>query len=67
VHKYSHAFCTQDKASTLDILLDIKKLYPLISPPRDKRQQTSSNVSPESFSLAQAVGLNHLTRRAGYG
>ena len=40
MHKHSHAFCTQDKASTLDILLDIKKLYPLISPPRDKRQQT---------------------------
>lgn len=67
MHKHSHAFCTQDKASTLDILLDIKKLYPLISPPRDKRQQTSSNVSPENFSLVHVVGLNHLTRRAGYG
>ena len=51
MHSDSHAFCRQGKASTLDILLDIEKLYPLISRHADKREQTSSNVSPENFSL----------------
>ena len=52
MHRDSHAFCRQDKASTLDILLDIKKWYPLISRHADNREQTSSNVVlPENFSL----------------
>jgi hypothetical protein len=35
----------------LDILLDIKKLYPLISGHADQTSATCSNVSPEDFSL----------------
>ncbi len=32
MHNHLHAFCKRkDAAFTLDILLDIKKLYPLIS------------------------------------
>jgi hypothetical protein len=36
----------QDQVYTLDILLDIEKLYPLISRP----QAEGGNVSPENFS-----------------
>jgi hypothetical protein len=41
-----HAFCRQDQVSTLDIVLDIEKLYPLIS----ATQANGGNVSPENFS-----------------
>ena len=51
MHRLLHAFCRRDEASTLDILLDIKKLYPLISRHADLMAATSINVSPESFSL----------------
>jgi hypothetical protein len=51
VHRLLHVFCRRNKASTLDILLDIKKLYPLISRHADLTAATSINVSPENFSL----------------
>jgi len=46
VHKRSHVFCTQDQVSTLDILLDRKKPYPLLCRP----QAEGGNVSPEYIS-----------------
>jgi hypothetical protein len=50
VHNPLHIFCKQkDTASALDILLDIKKLYPLISRHADQTAATRSNVSPENF------------------
>ena len=33
MHSPLHAFCKRDRVSTLDIVLDIEKLYPLILPP----------------------------------
>jgi hypothetical protein len=43
VHNRSHVFCTQNRVSTLDILLDRKKPYPLLCRP----QAEGGNVSPE--------------------
>jgi hypothetical protein len=46
VHSPLHAFCRgRGQVYTLDILLDIEKLYPLISRP----QAEGGNVSPENF------------------
>jgi hypothetical protein len=47
VHSPLHAFCRgRGQVYTLDILLDIEKLYPLISRP----QAEGGNVSPEIYS-----------------
>jgi hypothetical protein len=68
VHNPLHAFCKQDEASTLDILLDIKKPYPLISRHADKRQQPVVVMfSRRIFLWNYAVGLNHIKRRFVYG
>jgi len=46
VHRPLHVFCRgRGQVYTLDILLDIEKLYPLISRP----QAEGGNVSPENF------------------
>ena len=46
MHSPLHAFCRgRDQVNTVDILLDIEKLYPLISRP----QAEGGNVSPENF------------------
>ena len=40
MHSSLHAFCRQDQVYTLlDIVLDIEKLYPLISRHLEKRRQ----------------------------
>jgi len=39
VHSPLHAFCKQDRVSTLDIVLDIEKLYPLIFRHSGNRRQ----------------------------
>ena len=68
MHTTLHAFCKQYQASTLDILLDIKKPYPLISRHADKRQQPVVVMFPRrAFLWNSAVGLNHIKRRSGYG
>ena len=46
MHNRSHVFCKLDRVSTLDILLDREKLYPLLCRP----QAEGGNVSPEGIS-----------------
>jgi hypothetical protein len=43
VHNCSHGFCRGDQGSTLDILLDREKLYPLLCRP----QAEGGSVSPD--------------------
>ena len=46
MHNRSHGFCRGDQGSTLDILLDREKLYPLLCRP----QGEGGDVSPEGDS-----------------
>ena len=56
MHSSLHEFCREDRVSTLDIVLDIEKPYPLIFRHSGNQRQCFTG---DFFSVIAAVGLNY--------